>query len=77
MKNNEITYQGPAYSFIKRKRIPRGVERLRDRRWPRRTDPAVLAQVVQHAATPPEGNAGNEGSAERRIVGKPFAPKPK
>jgi hypothetical protein len=77
---------GPAYPIIKRKRVPRGVERLRDRRWPKRPAPEVLAQVVQHAANAEkdrtEDNEGNEAEvrsskSEVRNIGKPFQPRSK
>jgi hypothetical protein len=69
------------YPIVKRKRVPRGVERLRDRRWPKRVPAEVLLAVVQDAAArentaETEGNKGNQEET-KKIPGKPFQPRPK
>ncbi len=70
---------GPAYPIVKRKRVPRGVERLRDRRGPRSIAPQVIAEVVREEAA--EVRSANDevrtGEVKPRVVGKPFGPKPR
>lgn len=70
------------FAIIKRKRIPRGPERLRDRRWRRVQTGNFTAESAEDAEKTQSGTGGNEAEDVRsskpevRMIGKPFQPKP-